>query len=166
MTLKLKKSQIDALPFDFEQAVRDFIAAMEAHRFTGDAAPVADALVEAAVKRIQYPIDAGKPDDFIADYEIEDDTPPAPPPPTPEQRKAALIAGSRQAEQAAIDALMPVGKQRLLEMDYQRAMSVPEQSRSPEQLSCIEQRKTLASQIDDIRYAGAQREAAIETQGS
>jgi hypothetical protein len=57
MTLKLKKSQVDALPFDFEQAVRDFIAAKEAHRFTGDAAPSADALVEAAVRRVQYPIE-------------------------------------------------------------------------------------------------------------
>jgi hypothetical protein len=74
MTLKLKKSQVDALPFDFEQAVRDFIAAKEAHRFTGDAAPSADALVEAAVRRVQYPIEDEKPDDFVADYEIEDDT--------------------------------------------------------------------------------------------
>jgi hypothetical protein len=41
MTLILKKSQLDTLPFDFEQAVREFIAAKEAHRFTGNAAPSA-----------------------------------------------------------------------------------------------------------------------------
>jgi hypothetical protein len=159
MTLKLKKSQVDNLPFNFEQAVLDFIAAKEAHRFTGDAAPSAVALVEAAVRRVQYPIDAGKPDDFVADYEIEDDTPP---PPTLEQRKQAMIAESRRQEQAAIDALMPIGKKRLLEMDVQRAMNVPEKDRSPEQSRFIEQLTDLNTQMDDIRYAAAQREAAIE----
>jgi hypothetical protein len=159
MTLNLKKSQVDSLPFDFEQAVRDFIAAKEAHRFTGDAAPTAIALVEAAVRRIQYPIDAGKPDDFVADYRIEEDTPP---PTTAEQRKLTMIAESRQAEQAAIDALMPAGKRRLLDMDSQRAMSVLEQNRSREQLRFIEQRVDLVARIEDIRYAAAQREAAIE----
>lgn len=159
MTLSLKKSQVDALPFDFEQAVRYFIAAKEAHRFTGDFAPAADAIVEAAVRRIQYPIDAGKPDDFVADYEIEDDTPP---PPTLEQRKREMIAESRQVEQAAIDALIPPGKRRLLDMDFQRAMAVPEQDRSPAQLRVIEQHGDLEKRIEDIRYAAARREAAIE----
>jgi hypothetical protein len=159
MTLNLKKSQVDALPFDFEQAVRDFIAAKETHRFTGDAAPRADALVESAVSRIQYPIDARKPDDFIADYRIEDDTPP---PPTLEQRKLNMIAECRQAEKAAIDALMPAGKWRLLEMDFQRATRVPKQDRSPEQVRFIEQRGDLVERIEEIRYAAAQREAEIE----
>jgi hypothetical protein len=159
MTLTLKQSQIAALPFDFEQAVRDFIKAKEDHRFSGDAAPTADALVEAAVRRVQYPIVAGKPDDFVADYVIEDDTPP---PPTLAERKLAMIAESRQTEQAAIDALIPVGKWRLLDMDYQRAMAVPEKERSPEQARVIEQRRALDTKIDGIRYAAAQREAEIE----
>ena len=158
-TLKLKKSQVDALPFDFEKAVRDFIAAKEAHRFTGGAAPTADAPVEAAVRRVQYPIEAEKPDDFVADYQIEDDTPP---PPTLEQRKQAMIAESRQAEQAAIEALMPAGKWRLLDMEFQRAMAVPEGDRSPEQVRVTEQRRDLDAAIDSIRYAAAKREADIE----
>lgn len=165
MTLHLTKSQVDALPFNFEQAVRDFIAAKEAHRFTGDAAPTADPLVEAAVARVQYPIDAGKPDDFVADYEIEDDTPPPEPepaPPTLEQRKQTLVAESRQAEQAAIAALMPEGKRRLLGMDYQMAMAVPEADRSPDQLSAIARCEALAAQDRDIRYAAARREAEID----
>jgi hypothetical protein len=165
MTLHLTKSQVDALPFDFEQAVRDFIAAKEAHRFAGDAAPTADALVEAAVGRVQYPVDAGKPDDFVADYEIEDDTPPPepePPPPTLEQRKQALIVESRQAEQAAIAALMPEGKRRLLGMDYQIAVAVPEADRSPDQSSVIARYEVLAAQDRDIRYAAARREAEID----
>jgi hypothetical protein len=167
MTLKLTKSQVDSLPFDFEQAVRDFIAAKEAHRFTGDTAPTADPLVEAAVARIQYPIDAGKPDDFVADYEIEVDTPPPEPEPEPapltlEQRKQTLVAESRQAEQAAIAALMPEGKRRLLGMDYQMAMAVPEADRSPDQLSAIARYEALAAQDRDIRYAAARREAEID----
>jgi hypothetical protein len=165
MTLKLTKSQVDALPFDFEQAVRDFIAAKEEHRFTGDAAPTADALVEAAVRRVTYAVDAGKPDDFVADYEIEDDTPP-PEPPAPaltlEQRKQTLIAESRQVEQVKINALMPAGKRRLLEMDFQTAMAVQEADRSQAQLSVIARYELLIAQDRDIRYAAAQREAEID----
>lgn len=158
MTLQLKRSQVDALPFDFERAVNDFIAAKEAHRFTGDAAPKADALVEAAVRRVQYPVGDGKPDDFVADYEIEDDTPSL----TLQQRKATLIAESRQAEQNAIEALLPAGKQRLLEMDYARAMAVPEEDRSPAQSGVIERCVELMARMDEIRYAAARREADIE----
>jgi hypothetical protein len=159
MTLKLKKSQVDALPFDFEQAVRDFIAAKEAHRFTGDAAPSADVLVERAVRRVQYPIEDEKPDDFVANYEIEDD---APPPPTLAERKQAMIMESRLAEQAAIETLIPAGKRRLMDMDYRRALAVPEDQRSPAQQRVISDRAALDAQIEAISYAAAQREAEIE----
>lgn len=165
MTLHLTKSQVYALPFDFAQAVREFIAAKEEHRVTGDAAPTADALVEAAVRRVQYPVDAGKPDDFVADYEIEDDTP-APPPPAPpptlEQRKQTLVAESRQREQEEIGALMPAGKRRLLEIEFQRAMAVAEADRSSDQQLAIEQYRALSERMNEIVYAAALREAAID----
>jgi hypothetical protein len=166
MTLHLTKSQIDALPFDFEQAVRDFIAAKEAHRSTCDPAPAAaDLIVEAAVKRIQYPVEAERPDDFVADYEIEDDTPPPEPPappPTLEQRKQTLIAESRLQEQNEIGALMPAGKRRLLEIEFQRAVSVMEADRSSDQQATIEQYRALSERMGEIAYAAALREAAIE----
>jgi hypothetical protein len=111
------------------------------------------------VQRVQHPIDAGKPDDFVADYVIEDDTPP---PPTLAERKQALIALSRQEEQAAIDALIPPGKWRLLDMDFQRAIVVPEDERSPEQVRAIERRRELDARIEEIRYAAAMREAKVE----
>lgn len=159
MTLKLKKSQVDNLPFNLEQAVADFITAKELHRFTGNAAPTADGLVEQAVKRVQYPIEEKKPDDFVADYEIEDDTPPSP---TLAERKATMISESRQQEQNDIAALMPAGKVRLLQMNAHRAMQVPEKDRSLEQLNFIEQLNGINKRVADIQYAAAQREAAIE----
>jgi hypothetical protein len=73
-----------------------------------------------------------------------------------------MIAESRLAEQAAIEALIPAGKRRLMDMDYRRALAVPEQERSPEQLRVIEDRAALDAQIEAISYAAAQREAAIE----
>jgi hypothetical protein len=73
-----------------------------------------------------------------------------------------MIAESRQTEQAAIDALMPAGKLRLLDMDYHRAVGVPEEDRSPEQLRVIDQRRGLETKIEEIRYAAARREAEIE----
>jgi hypothetical protein len=159
MTLKLRKSEIENLPFNFEQEVRDFIAAKEAHCFTGNAAPTTYPLVEQAVRRVQYPIDAKKPDDFIADYEIEDDTPP---PLTLAERKQTMLAESRQQEQTEIAALAPSGKLRLLQMDAQRAMQVPEKDRSQEQSSFIEQWIDINKRFADIQYVAAQREAAIE----
>jgi hypothetical protein len=70
--------------------------------------------------------------------------------------------GSRLAEQAAIEALIPAGKRRLMDMDYRRALAVPEDQRSPEQLRVIEDRAALDAQIEAISYAAAQREAEIE----
>jgi hypothetical protein len=73
-----------------------------------------------------------------------------------------MIAESRLAEQAAIEALIPAGKRRLMDMDYRRAWPFRKDQRSPEQLRVIEDRAALDAQIEAISYAAAQREAAIE----
>jgi hypothetical protein len=52
----------------------EYRQAMLAHRFTADAAPAAPGIIEAAVRRVQPPIEDGKPDDFVIDFEIVDDT--------------------------------------------------------------------------------------------
>jgi hypothetical protein len=65
MPLIVYKSQIGGV--DFPAEVEKFRQALLEHRFVGDAAPQAHAMIEAAVKRV--PCEGG-PDDFVADYQI------------------------------------------------------------------------------------------------
>jgi len=159
MTLSLLKSQVDLLPFDFEQAVKDFIASKNEHRFSGGPAPVANGLIEGAVRRIQYPVEDQKPDEFVADYEIVDDTPPGP---TLAERKTEAINASRLREADEIAAIVPPGKFRLMEMDAQRAYRTPEAERTPEQIKTIADRVALDAQFEQVHYDGAVREAEID----
>jgi hypothetical protein len=120
MPLKLYLSQINALPFAFEAAVSDYIAEKMAHRFTvGEPAPSAGhAWVENAVKRV--PGGEGKPDDFVADYEIVDDTPP---PPTLDEQKQALVAKVHADYHAAQTTMIPPLKARLWGLEHARILT-------------------------------------------
>lgn len=131
-------SQIKALPFDFEQAVRDFVQAKKDHLSTeGMPAPTAHHMVEAAVTRIPGTVefdddgaarpDTQQPDDFVENYEIVDDTPP---PPTIEERRAAVAAQISAAAQAAVAKIIPPLKLRLWQMHLSEAMAVPEDERT------------------------------------
>lgn len=109
--LEVRKSVIDALPFDFYEEVFKHSLAREAHAGTiGEPAPVAlHPLVEAAVLRIPPPPDA-HPDDvnagerFVAHYHVVDDTPP---PATLAEKKAALEARVGQLAQIAHATILP-----------------------------------------------------------
>jgi hypothetical protein len=160
MALTLLKSQIDALPYNFDEEVGKFIAAKEAHRFEGGHAPSLHSLVESAVKRVQYPIEAKKPDDFVRDYEIIDDTPPPRIKTVDEKRQDALNA-SRQQENAEIEAISPVFGRRLAELRFQDANITPPDERTPEQIETIAAFTDLQKKIRAIQMAGAVREAAI-----
>jgi len=106
------------LPFDFDQAVKDHVQAKKDHLTTeGVPAPTAHPAVEAAVRRI--PGSATTPDDFVADYQIMDDTPP---PPTAEERKAAVAAQINADATAALNAITPPLKARLWGIQYGEAM--------------------------------------------
>jgi hypothetical protein len=122
MPLQIALSHVKALPFDFEEAVAAFIKAKQDHRTkTGEAAPSPPhALVEAAVKRVPGSIDPPRPDDFVADYEIVDDTPPPPVPPTLDERKKALAFKVGQATAAAAAQVMPPLKRRLWDYEHAR----------------------------------------------
>jgi hypothetical protein len=120
MTIRLLKSQIDAIGFDFEAEVVNHIKNLEAHRFTqGTPAPAGcHPVVELAVKRVQYPVAAELPDEFVPDYVIEDDTPaPAPEPmpvrPSLDERKLALAAQVHQEEHRIGTAAWPLLRRRL-----------------------------------------------------
>lgn len=158
MTLRIPKSQLATLGYDFAAAVVEHKAALDAHRFSGDARPRALQLVEDAIRREQYPVEEGKPDDFVIDYEIVDDTPP---PPTLAERKAKARADLLKEEQVAIDALIAPEKVRLAQMQYQRALAVVEAVRSDADKKLIEDWEVLMKRVDDIRFAYAQREASI-----
>lgn len=145
MTLQIAKSVIGDM--DYPAAVEAYRQALLAHRFTGNAAPTAHPLVEQAVRRIQYAIEDGKPDDFIADYEIVDDTPP---PPGDVERKAVLVSKIMEAQRLAVDAVMPAGKLRLLTLQANDAKIL------------VSQFEAVQQKLAAIEYHGATLEAAID----
>jgi hypothetical protein len=125
MTLKIALSFVKSLPFDFENEVASFVKAKQDHRSTtGEAAPSAPhRLVEDAVRRVPGSIAEQKPDDFVADYEIVDDTPPPAAPPTLDQRKLTMAAELGVQANAAIAAIIPPLKQRLWDREHARVLA-------------------------------------------
>lgn len=94
MTMRIPLSQVRAAGLDFAADVQAFVQAKLDHRFTvGEPAPVAHPLVEAVVHRVPA-TEPGQPDDFVADYEIIDDTPPPPEAQQAIQVLRETIAGS------------------------------------------------------------------------
>jgi hypothetical protein len=158
MTFKIAKSAIAALPYDFAEAVKEFQRLKLDHRFTGDAAPRADFIVEAAVRRVQYPIGEQKPDDFVVDYEVVDDTPP---PPTLAERKVTLIAQLRQAEVDALTAVLSPGRRRLLEVEVS-AIPPVEADRTAADHALLAERDRVLAADRDIRRRLARAEIEIE----
>lgn len=159
MTLTVLKSQIgDA---DYPAAVEAYRQALLTHRMTENVpAPVAPQIVASAIKRV--PQDNGM-DDFVADYEIVDDTPPPPEPyvPTLEDRKREALIESQRMEAEASAKLIAPERRRLADMDYYRTLRVPEANRSPQQLELIAKRQELDDALEQLAYEAAQREAAI-----
>jgi hypothetical protein len=158
MTPTFSLSWLKALPFDFEKEVAAFVQAKKDHLLTeGSAAPTHHPSVEAAVKRIPGSVqfdDKGKPmpetqtpDDFVADYQIYDDTPP---PPTVEQKKTAIAATCSEFAQALLNENIPPLKARIWQMQYADAV----QAKAKEQAS-NEQLTTIADY--EARQARAQR---------
>lgn len=148
-------SKIKALPFDFAQAVTDFVAAKQAHRFTVDEpAPSAPhPWVHAAVTRV--PGEDGKPDDFVPAYDIVDDTP------TTDQRKMQLAGEVQRAAAAAIAAVIPPLKARLLAMDNQKASAVDSAKRSATERAAIVDYDARQQRVAAITYKLAQFESQI-----
>ncbi len=156
MTFQIAKSVIAGLPFDYAAAVEQFRQAKLAHRFTGDIAPSAPALIEAAVRRV--PIE-GQADDFVTDYEVIDDTPPAP---TLDERKMALLNEIRTAEAAAFVKIISPGRQKLLFLDLAPIYAKPEADRTDAERELVASAVALDKRREAIQRHAAAQEIEVE----
>jgi len=137
MPREILMSQIGGRRDDFDQAVADHIKKLHAFNSqVGKARPTAHPIVESVIKRIQV---NGKPDTYVSDYVILDDTPPGEEPHTPtlEEKKLALHRALHFAENEAKYKILPQRKVRLATVKMSTAMSTPEDKRTAEQLEDI-----------------------------
>jgi hypothetical protein len=153
--LTVYKSQLAGV--NFAEVVEEHRQALLAHRFTGDAAPAAHSLIASAVRRVNQ--GDGKPDDFVADFEVIDDTPP---PPSDADLKAALLAKVRTAEAAAAMAVIGNGKLRLLMLEVQTIAAKPEGDATPEDREKLALLQSVMDRRAAIDRHGATLEAAID----
>lgn len=108
MTMQIALSQAGP---DFADRVERHRQARIAHQATIDVpAPVDDPLVEACIRRVRK--DDG-PDEFVADYQIVDDTP------SLAERKVKLMGVVSEMEGVAAAAVAPFGKRRLFALRSQ-----------------------------------------------
>jgi hypothetical protein len=162
MTFQINKSEADALPFDFAEAVEAHRLALIEHRQTGNATPTADPRVEAAVRRIIVPLEEGRPDDFVADFEIIDDTPPPPEPPTPADRRAQLLNKVQVAQAEAAAKVISPARARLLSMDVSRVYTKPADGRTPADDAIFAQHAAIQARLNALTYHTATLEVEIE----
>ncbi|MGM5033514.1 hypothetical protein [Tardiphaga sp. 803_E3_N1_3] len=162
MTFQISKSQVDGLPYNFADEVEKYQQAMLAHRFSGDAAPVAPGIIEAAVRRVQYPIEDGKPDDFVIDFEIVDDTPPPPEPPTPTERRTKLMFQVQAAQADAAAKVISPARARLLSMDVSRVYAKATEARTPADDAALAQHAAIQARLNALTYHTATLEVEIE----
>ncbi|SRR5258708_6561572 len=155
MPFQIAKSVINGLPYDYADAVEQFRQAKLAHRFTGDIAPSAPALIESAVRRVQT---EGQADDFVADYEIIDDIPV----PTLAERKAALAAAIRSAEAAALAKIISPARERLMGLDLNAVYAKPEAERTDADRALLSSAGAIATRKEVIHRHSAKLEIAVE----
>jgi hypothetical protein len=155
MTFQITKSVLDGLPYDYAGEVEKFRQARLAHRFTGDVAPTAPALIERAIRRVQT---EGKADDFVADYIIIDDIPV----PTLAERKAVLSGAIRSAEAAALTRLISPARERLLTLDLTAVQAKPEALRSDADRALLAKAAVIAARREIIHRHAATQEIAVE----
>lgn len=137
--------------------VEEYRQARLAHRFTVNVpAPSAPAFIEAAVRRVPQ---SGAPDDFVADFEIIDDRLPAP---SLEERRRSLIADISAEEGRRLDALMPSGKLRLLQMQATLAAKKAPPDRSPEEADALARFEHVMARMEAITLHAATLMAAVD----
>ncbi|MGM4992699.1 hypothetical protein [Tardiphaga sp. 841_E9_N1_2] len=161
MTFQISKSQVDGLPYNFTDEVEKYQQAMLAHRFSGDAAPVAPGIIEAAVRRVQHPIEDGKPDDFVIDFEIVDDTPPEPVLTSADRRTKLMFQVQAAQADAAAKVISPA-RARLLSMDVSRIYTKAVEARTPADDAVMAQHAAVQARLNALTYHTATLEVEIE----
>lgn len=142
---------------DFDQAVADYIKALEAHRHTEDQpAPTAHPLVERVVLRVQYPIEDQKPDDFISNYEIIDDTP------TLGERKDALADEVSRRASTAMQVITPTRKANAWAYQLSDVAAVSEKDRTTEHRTFLAQHEARQARTNAVHRHMALMHSEIE----
>lgn len=134
-------------------------ASPELPAIEGEARPIHDQLVEACIVRVQR---EGQADDFVADYEIIDDTPPPPPPPTLQQRKDRLINEILLKETKLLNAAWPVGKRRLDNFKAQEVLKKKPEAHTPDEKLFLADLTAKQDKVNDISYRTSVLTSAIE----
>jgi hypothetical protein len=155
MTFQIAKSIINGLPYAYADAVETFRQAKLAHRYTGDVAPSAPAIIEHAVRRVQT---EGQADDFVADYEIVDDIPAL----TLAERKAALVGTIRTSEAAALATIISPARERLMGLDLNAVYAKPEVQRTDADRALLTKATDIAARKEAVHRHGAHLEIAVE----
>jgi hypothetical protein len=155
MTFQIAKSVINGLPYNYAQAVEAFRQAKLEHRFTGDIAPSAPAIIEHAVSRVPIP---GQADDFVADYEVINDLPE----PTLAERKQALTATIRAMEAAALARIISPARERLMGLDINTVYLTPEAERTDAGRALLGRMTQLAARKEVVYRHSANLEVAVE----
>lgn len=159
MTYEIKASQIHNRA-EFEVAVATHITRMTAfNKEVGQPRPVAHPLVEASIKRVQT---RGRPDAYVPDYTIVEDTPPPAPAISLDDKKRMHQAALAAAESEAKFKLLPQRKMRLAQLKYQAAMRKPEDERTPEENEDVASLNLLEKAFAAITLKGAQAESDID----
>ena len=155
MTFQIARSVINGLPYDYARAVEGFRQAKLEHRFTGDIAPSAPAIIEHAVRRVPV---AGQADDFVADYVVIEDIQP----PTLAERKQALISVIRAMETAALARIISPARERLMGLDINAVYVKPELERTDADRALLGRMSQLAARKEVVYRHSAILEVAVE----
>jgi hypothetical protein len=155
MTFQIARSVINGLPYSYADAVEKFRQAKLEHRFTGDVAPSAPAIIEQVVRRVPV---QGQADDFVADYEIIEDIPM----PTLADKKAALVGTIRTMEAAALAKIISPGRERLMGLDLNAVYAKPEAARSDADGALLAKAADIAFRKQVVQRHGAELEVAVE----
>ena len=118
--------------------------------------PTAHPLIEACIVRVQSP---GLPDDFVADYEIVDDTPP---PPTLQERKYKLMGSIELEEGKLAVAIWPHGKRRLDSIKQVAILNKQESARTAEEVQFLSDLTSKQNRLRDINLTTATLLSEIE----
>src|SRR4051794_4518152 len=155
MTFQIARSVINGLGYDYAAAVEAFRQAKLEHRFTGDIAPSAPAIIEHAVCRVPV---AGQADDFVVDYDVIEDVQP----PTLPERKQALVVAIRAMEAAALVRIISPARERLMGLDINAVYVKPEAERTDADRALLGRMSQLAARKEVVHRHSAALEIAVE----